>query len=251
MPIKIKKNVKYSISRTGYCLIRSKDISFSDDLRTSLDDLIASWDNLELDTYLADGGTYRKRRYGRFLFTPETRRLDFQEDVAYYQNEDYNPIHGGVYRRFAPLTPDIAGNRFLIQLIYTNFEQLPLPKDLINSPFWVGIHQIRITAKPGELGKPTPEGVHKDGEMYTVQHFIKIKNADGGTFNIFDNGKNKLVDWTQRDTLDTVYICDEAVYHSASPVVSRDSLNLGIRDILLIDYDPLNRLHHKDPLFKK
>lgn len=240
MSIEIKKNVKEGLSKNGYSLVGSGDISFSSDLRTTLNDLVASWDNLELDSYLADGGTYRKRRYGRFLFTPEPRRLDLQGDAVYYQGKDYNSLHGGVSRRFAPLTPDIVENRFLTQLIYTNFEQLPLPRDLINSRFLVGIHQIRTIAKPGELGKPTPEGVHKDGEMYTVQHFIKIENADGGTFNIFDNNKKKLIDWAQRDTLDTVFLGDEAVYHSVSPIVSRDSLSPGIRDILLIDYDPVN-----------
>ena len=241
MPIQMKENVKNDIVRQGYSLVASRDIFFGEDLRGSLEDLVVSWDNLELDAYLADGGRYRERRYGCFLFTPKTKRLKLQNDVAYYQSKDYNPLNGGVARKFAPLTQEIVDNNFLIQLIYTHFDQLLLSENLASGNFWVGVHQIRTIAKPGELGKPTPEGVHKDGEMYTVQHFIKMENADGGTFNIFDNNKKKLADWTQRDTLDTVYICDNLIYHSVSPIVSRDSLNPGIRDILLIDYNPINQ----------
>lgn len=240
MSVQINGNIKKNLFDQGYSLVPSKDISFSDDLRGPLEELVASWDNLELDAYLADGGKYRERRYGRFLFSPETKELRLQEGATYYQSRDYNSLNGGWPRNFAPLKTDIVHNRFLIGLIYANFEQLPLSDDLRDREFWVGVHQIRTIATPTEVGRPTPEGVHKDGEMYTVQHFIKIENADGGTFNIFDNTKKKLIDWAQRDTLDTVFLGDEAVYHSVSPIVSRDSLSPGIRDILLIDYHPAN-----------
>src|SRR4051812_23657438 len=58
----------------------------------------ASWDRLELDTYMADGGRYRQRRHAAFAASADgiTRR----PHQPHFQTVDYNPLNGGVERWF-------------------------------------------------------------------------------------------------------------------------------------------------------
>ena len=69
----------------------------------------ASWDDLGLDTYMADGGRYRKRRHAAFAMMPRTDGLDRRKPhQPHYQSRDYNTLNGGVERWFEPVLPGSA-----------------------------------------------------------------------------------------------------------------------------------------------
>src|SRR6185312_3597527 len=58
------------------------------------DGFAASWDDLGVDTYMADGGRYRRRRFAVFRATPEgVARKPHQ---PHYQSRDYNPLNGDI-----------------------------------------------------------------------------------------------------------------------------------------------------------
>src|SRR6266566_1696041 len=62
-----------------------------------------SWNALEVDTYMADGGRYRRRRHAVY----EATRLDGVRRAPHqphYQALDYNPLNGGVARWFQPIS---------------------------------------------------------------------------------------------------------------------------------------------------
>ena len=62
------------------------------------DDFARSWDDLGLDTYMADGGRYRKRRHAAFRATVDgVLRKPAQ---PHYQSRDFNALNGGVARWF-------------------------------------------------------------------------------------------------------------------------------------------------------
>ncbi|HYM22101.1 MAG TPA: 2OG-Fe dioxygenase family protein, partial [Vicinamibacterales bacterium] len=70
-----------------------------------------SWNDLAVDTYMADGGRYRRRRHAVFAVGGDgaggsIERLPHQ---PHYQSTDYNPIHGGIARWFEPITDAVAG----------------------------------------------------------------------------------------------------------------------------------------------
>ena len=131
-------------------------------------------------------------------------------------------------------------NKILKQLILFDFHHLPTNDKIISNKWLVGIHQIRIKAMKEQIGLPTPEGIHKDGEMFTVQHLINCINVTGGKIYIYDNDKNVICSWTQQIQFDSYFFEDDAIWHSVSPIHS-DNRNLpAYRDILLIDFDPLN-----------
>jgi hypothetical protein len=239
MPQIEKLNITETLDSKGYVFLESKNLPIPKELLDHQDQFISSWDNLQIDKFMADSGKYRMRRYGRFTYDQAKNFLINQKEVNYFQARGYNNLNGDKIRSFASLSSGMVNNKLLHYLIRFHFEKLPLTMEQSKINLWqVGIHQIRIIATPGAVGKPTPEGIHKDGELYTVQHIIKRKNVTGGAMRVFDNDKELVDSWEQENLFDTVYIKDEAGYHDVTPIISADGKTEGIRDILLIDFHP-------------
>ena len=64
--------------------------------------LSAEWQALEPDDYLRDGGRYRRRRHASAVVT--RGEVTVQAARAHWQPLDYNALHGGIERWFAPIT---------------------------------------------------------------------------------------------------------------------------------------------------
>jgi len=189
---------------------------------------VASWESLVQDRHMADGGCYRFRRYSRFIW--RDGRLGLLSGNSIYQELVDNPLNGGVQRTFAPILPEVLANPFLQAVILQDAHALGLRGD-----WQVGIHCVRILARPSRPGLPTPEGVHRDAETYTVQHLIGRRQVRGGVFTAYDEEKRPVFHWLQLKRWDTLYFQGK-LWHSASPVESDSE---GYRDILLIDFVPL------------
>src|SRR5262245_30474870 len=70
------------------------------------DAFAASWNNLELDTYMADGGRYRRRRHAVYEATRDAvTRAPHQ---PHFQPLDYNPLNGGIARWYQPIADDVG-----------------------------------------------------------------------------------------------------------------------------------------------
>nr|MBP7599587.1 2OG-Fe dioxygenase family protein [Pseudoxanthomonas sp.] len=67
------------------------------------DGLLPSWDDLPQDDYLKDGGRYRKRRHASFI--AEAGALVQVPPRRHWQPVEYNALHGGMERWFAPVAP--------------------------------------------------------------------------------------------------------------------------------------------------
>lgn len=189
---------------------------------------VAGYDDLVADRYMADGGTYRLRRYSRLLW--QNGRLFPLEGNSIYQELQDNPLNGGVRRTFAALPPGLLENSFLQAVIQSDATHLELEGD-----WQVGIHCVRILARPSQPGLPTPEGIHRDAEHYTVQHLISRQGVRGGVFSAYDERKCPIFHWLQLHRWDTLFFCGR-LWHSATPVESKEG---GHRDILLIDFEPV------------
>src|SRR5712692_1277879 len=103
-------SLRQAIAEEGFAFVRS--VAMREILAPfgSLRDWAAfteSWNQLELDTYMADGGRYRRRRhavYGVTLDGPILRK----PHQPHIQGVEYNPLHGGVARWFEPIAPAVA-----------------------------------------------------------------------------------------------------------------------------------------------
>ena len=64
---------------------------------------LESWNTLERDQYMADGGRYRKRRHATFATHHAGEQPVLMPHQPHYQTVDYNPLNGGVARYFEPV----------------------------------------------------------------------------------------------------------------------------------------------------
>jgi hypothetical protein len=60
----------------------------------------ASWEELGVDIYMADGGRYRRRRFAAFAVSAEG--VARKAHQPHYQSRDYNLLNGGIERWFEP-----------------------------------------------------------------------------------------------------------------------------------------------------
>ena len=200
------------------------------------DAFAASWDDLGLDLYMADGGRYRRRRFAAFdVMADGFIRKPHQ---PHYQSRDYNPLNGDIERWFDPVLPEVASDAFLQNLFglcYRVFTAAA-PEPVDTGPWHVEMHQFRIEATPDEEGRPTPEGMHRDGVDWVCVMLIRRENVQSGTTEIFDEKSETVNRFTLTDPLDTVFLDDARVRHGVTPISRLEDDQTGFRDVLVLTF---------------
>jgi hypothetical protein len=166
----------------------------------------ASWDDLGLDTYMADGGRYRRRRFAAFAVSSES--VVRKAPQPHYQSRDYNPLNGGIERRFGPVTEAIAVHPVTLGLLDIGrqaFDALTPAPDRPQA-WHVELHQFGIEARAGQTSQPTPEGLHRDGVDWVLVVLVDRKNVESGVTSIFGLDHSHLGDFTLTDPLDAVFL---------------------------------------------
>ena len=228
--------IRTCLQERGVAELFSHELPRPDELQPDESRFVASWNNLVQDPHMGDGGTYRKRRYSRFLLDSVSCQLSPLPGTSIYQTLEHNPLNGGVERTFQPLEQETQENLFLHHVIWFDWSCLPVAAEELRT--WiVGVHQVRIVARAGAPGKPSPEGVHIDGESFTIQHLIQRNNVKGGIFNAYDAEKRPTFHWIQLRPWESLFFTGQT-WHDATPVECRDPLREGSRDVLLIDFTP-------------
>lgn len=195
---------------------------------------VESWNTLEEDQYMADGGRYRKRRHAVFeanQLMPGPRLMPRQ---PHYQTQDYNQLNGGIERHFAPILSDLIESPTLAALLDFGYQ---LFSRIANNNQWqIELHQFRIEARDGQKGNPTPEGVHRDGVDFVLVVMINRVNIESGATTIY-NLENQLVgEFTLLETFDMAIVDDHKVYHGVTPIEQLDHSQEAYRDVLVITY---------------
>jgi hypothetical protein len=197
------------------------------------EEFVRSWDDLELDTYMADGGRYRRRRHAVYTVTPQD--LWREPDQPHYQSLDYNPLHGGIERWFAPIKREIGAGASLATIL--RFSRSLFGALAPDTPAWrAELHQFRIEARPGEAGHPTPEGMHRDGVDYVMVLLIRRRNIKSGTTAILDLGRRPLGSFTLTNPFDAALVHDARVYHGVTPVEPMVPSERAYRDVLVVTF---------------
>jgi hypothetical protein len=227
-----------SLTRDGFAFVRApamRDMLARSGQLTDWTELAASWDDLRVDTYMADRGRYRKRRHAVYTAAP-TGAIVRQPHQPHFQSLEYNPIHGDIERWFAPISPEIGDGlsmRTILAFCGTLFGGLAP-----GTRFWrIEIHQFRIEARPGEQGRPTPEGAHRDGVDYVLVLLIRRHNIAQGTTSIHALGDRRLLgSFTLTEPFDAALVDDARVYHGVTPVEPLDPDHPAWRDVLVVTF---------------
>ena len=194
-----------------------------------------SYENLAIDNYMADGGKYRFRRFGRFEYNTIANILQPLSGTEFFQKKEHNSLNGGVVREFSPLEPHIKDNDFLKSIININLSKV---KSIDRRKKWlIFVHQIRIVSGEGAIGKPSPEGIHRDGHDYVSQVLISKNNVKGGISRLYNDKKLKIASILLDAPLDTILIKDGDLYHDVTPITAINNSFPFQRDMLLIDFN--------------
>jgi len=214
----------------------------ADGLRTLLNDaatqtwstFAASWNNLSVDTYMADGGRYRRRRFAAFAVSDNS--IVRKAHQPHYQSRDYNPLNGGIERWFDPIAAETATHPMLqtcLRVAYRVFDALTRDPP---SVWHTEVHQFRIEARAGELGLPTPEGLHRDGVDWVLVILVARENIAEGVTTIYDLAKQPLGSFALAQPLDAAFVDDSRVYHGVTAVQPLDPSRPAYRDVLVVTF---------------
>jgi hypothetical protein len=197
------------------------------------DDFAASWDDLGLDTYMADGGRYRRRRHA--VFSAGTEGIARLEHRPHYQSRDYNSLNGGIARWFDPVTEAVAAMPAFTAILRTCHRVFDTLSPGV-AAWEVETHQFRIEAQPGQAGQPTPEGMHRDGVDWVLVLLVRRENIASGETTIHDLDKRLLGSFTLARPMDAAWVDDGRVYHGVTPVEPRDPAFPAFRDVLVVTF---------------
>jgi hypothetical protein len=226
-----------AIAREGYAFVagaRMRGLLEKAGALSDWETFARSWDDLALDTYMADGGRYRRRRHAVYAVAAQGA-IERRPHQPHYQSVEYNPLHGGIERWFEPVKPEIgaaASLRTILDFCRGLFGALA-PEI---QAWHIEVHQFRIEARPGEAGHPTPEGMHRDGVDYVLVLLIRRTNIRSGTTTIHSLDRRTLGSFTLTDPFDAALVHDARVYHGVTPVEPLDPAEPAYRDVLVVTF---------------
>jgi hypothetical protein len=188
------------------------------------------WDDLPPDAYLRDGGRYRRRRHGSFIV--EGPRVRAVPQRAHWQPLDYNALHGGIERWFEPLpgawTADAGWAAMLAALGHC-------ASALRGAQRWfVEAHAFRIDTGADGIGRPTPEGAHRDGVDLVAVILVARHNVKGGETRVFDARGPQGLRFTLAEPWSVLLLDDARVVHETTPIQPLDAQQPAHRDTLVL-----------------
>lgn len=225
----------FALQTQGFALIPAdQQVGSIDTLSPSWQAFAGSWDDLGVDTHMADLGRYRRRRHA--VFRSAAGQLWQREpDQAHFQTLNYNPLNGGVERWFEPVLPSVAENRVLRDLLACGRQVFDARMGQARN--WrVEVHQFRIEARPDAPGLPTPEGAHRDGVDFVMVVMIRRQNIRSGTTQIFSAAGALLGEFTLSAPVDMAWVDDHRVWHGVTPVEPEDPTQAAWRDVLVLTW---------------
>lgn len=195
----------------------------------ALDALRPGLNDLRPDTYLKDGGSYRKRRHS--CFVAGNGELTQVPHRAHWQPKDYNALHGGMRRWFEPIEPATiaqpAWPRLLLALSDVCSQRMPAPR------WHIEAHQFRIDTSDG-IGRPTPEGAHRDGVDFVAVILVARHAIKGGETRVFEADGPAGQRFTLSEPWSLLLLDDARMIHETTPIQPVDGE--GHRDTLVLTY---------------
>lgn len=238
-----KDTVCPKIVRAGFCFASNEQVSnwLTETDVHALDDWQAfaeSWNNMPIDEYMADGGRYRRRKHATLSAENTTGEIKLEPHQPHYQSLDYNTLNGGIPRNFVPIDLAIMQGHTMQSLLH--FCQAIFGQMLPHAKWHIECHQFRIEASSEAHGKPTPEGVHRDGVDFVLVMMVKRVNISSGTTTMHDNQQRTLDSFTLTQPLDCAIVNDKRCMHGVTPVEQIDPNQPAYRDVLVITFKNLN-----------
>jgi hypothetical protein len=235
----MENNATTELKELGYTVLQSPAIqndSWVSLLKSHAEALLEfhkSWQDLPSDNFLSDGGHYRYRRYSVFKYQTTRNELELLPHEPHFQSTYRNNMNGGINRDYEAFKQSSIDNSSLKKIIHFICAQISFN----NEKVWrIQAHQFRIEANQDELGKPTPEGIHRDGADFILIMLLNRDNISGGLSHIYDDSKELLLETKLNQLGDAVLIDDRKVWHGVSEIYPKDNNKIGNRDVLVLTF---------------
>ena len=220
------------LRQTGYAVLSPADVAAWSGCRlVDLQALAADWAALPPDDFLKDGGRYRRRRHACFEVV--------QGDVvqvphrAHWQPLEYNALHGGMERWFAPMSPVTVAQPVWTQLLAALAGLSDAVFAGAEAPvrWFVEAHQFRIDTTDG-IGRPTPEGAHRDGVDLVAVFLVARDGVKGGETRVFEAAGSAGQRFTLSEPWSLMLLDDARMIHETTPI--QPLVPGGYRDTLVV-----------------
>jgi len=208
---------------------------------SELQALSPDWDHMPPDNYLKDGGRYRRRRHSSFVF--ENGTLHPVPHRAHWQSLDYNALHGGMERWFEPMHEATVASTAWTQLLTAFARTASEVRGTPNTKWCIEAHQFRIDTTDG-IGRPTPEGAHRDGVDFVAVFMVNRTHIKGGETRVFEANGPQGERFTLSEPWSLMLLDDTRVIHESTPIQPlaegghRDTLVLTCRADKFQDAEP-------------
>ena len=229
-PLTPLKELAQSLRNDGFAVLSAQHVAQIAHVDLSqLQNLTQFWDDLPRDPYLRDGGRYRFRRHSSFEIKGES--LTMVPHRAHWQSVNYNALHGGIERWFEPSQIQLTNNPAWQSLLLGLAHVLNGVKQA--NTWFVEAHQFRIDTTDG-IGRPTPEGAHRDGVDFVAVFLLNRVGIKGGETRIFDAGGSAGLRFTLTDPWSLLLMNDERMIHESTPIQPLGPH--GYRDTLVLTF---------------
>jgi hypothetical protein len=181
--------------------------------------------NLPLDPYI--DGTFRRRRFSRFLGEPEN--LIRLEHKFFEQSSSVNRLAGGIKRDFPELEEELVRLQEF-QLLVSRFIDFSKIEPETTE---IGIHQIRIVASPDQVGEPAPEGIHQDGFDFVGIFCINREHLSGAETHLYEHPSQAPIFAKELHPGEFVLVNDRKLYHFTTGMKPVGAVE-GPRDVFVM-----------------
>lgn len=230
-PVIRPKALDATLRLQGYAVLSAASVGeLTGCSATDLQALHPFWNDLPPDAYLKDGGRYRRRRHSCFVVEGED--VTQSPHRAHWQPLEYNALHGGMQRLFEPMQAGLlqqAAWPRLLGWLGRVCSSLKGPQ-----PWYVEAHQFRIDTTDG-IGRPTPEGAHRDGVDLVAVFLVERRGVKGGETRVFDAEGPNGQRFTLSEPWSVLLLDDARVVHETTPIqpvappAYRDTLVVTLR----------------------
>jgi hypothetical protein len=196
----------------------------------ALNALRPAWNDLPPDAYLRDGGRYRRRRHSCFFVGADA--IEAAPPRAHWQPLEYNALHGGLERWFEPMQAAVIGAPAWHALLLAIGRCCSTLRGTAQ-PWFVEAHQFRIDTAGG-IGRPTPEGAHRDGVDFVAVLLVERLAVKGGETRVFEADGPRGVRFTMVEPWTTLLLDDARVVHETTPI--QPLAQPSHRDTLVLTY---------------
>jgi hypothetical protein len=220
------------LAARGFSLLEPGDVMrWLDATPDGLETIHAAWNDLPPDGHLKDGGRYRRRRHSCFVV--EQWQVVQAPHRAHWQPLEYNALHGGMQRWFEPMPQALCDDPLWHRLLTGLGDVVSA---LHGARAWyVEAHPFRIDTTDG-IGRPTPEGAHRDGVDLVAVLMLERHGIKGGESRVFEADGPAGQRFTLTEPWSLLLLDDARVIHETTPIQPLVPGELGWRDTLVLTY---------------